>query len=95
MEGLRSFVLPAFTLGVNAAALIARITRSSVLDVLGQDFIRTAYPKGASPARVICVHVLRNGAIPSSRSPPFSSGISLGARCSRKPCSSGLVWGAS
>jgi ABC-type dipeptide/oligopeptide/nickel transport system permease component len=49
---------------LNAAALIARITRSSVLDVLGQDFVRTAHAKGASPRRVLWVHVLRNGAIP-------------------------------
>ena len=64
MDGARAFVLPALTLGLNAAALIARITRSSVLDVLGQDFVRTAHAKGASPRRVLWVHVLRNGAIP-------------------------------
>jgi len=57
-------VLPALTLGLNAAALVARITRSSVLDVLGQDFVRTAHAKGAGPRRVLWVHVLRNGAIP-------------------------------
>ena len=64
MDGAAAFVLPALTLGLNAAALIARITRSSVLDVLGQDFVRTAHAKGASPRRVLWVHVLRNGAIP-------------------------------
>ena len=64
MDSAAAFVLPALTLGLNAAALIARITRSSVLDVLGQDFVRTAHAKGASPQRVLWVHVLRNGAIP-------------------------------
>jgi len=64
MDSAAAFVLPALTLGLNAAALIARITRSSVLDVLGQDFVRTAHAKGASPRRVLWVHVLRNGAIP-------------------------------
>ena len=64
MDSAGAFVLPALTLGLNAAALIARITRSSVLDVLGQDFVRTAHAKGASPRRVLWVHVLRNGAIP-------------------------------
>ena len=64
MDGAAAFVLPALTLGLNAAALVARITRSSVLDVLGEDFVRTAHAKGASPRRVLWVHVLRNGAIP-------------------------------
>lgn len=64
MDGPAAFVLPALTLGLNAAALVARITRSSVLDVLGQDFVRTAHAKGAGPTRVLWIHVLRNGAIP-------------------------------
>jgi peptide/nickel transport system permease protein len=58
-------VLPAITLGLPAAAIIMRLLRSSVLDVLGTDYVRTAYAKGLAYRRVITVHVLRNAAIPA------------------------------
>lgn len=62
---LRSLVLPAVTLGISASALIARMTRSSMLEVLGQDFIRTARAKGNKERRVIYRHALRNAMIPT------------------------------
>ncbi len=62
---LRSLVLPAVTLGVSASALVARMTRSSMLEVLGQDFIRTARAKGNKERRVIYRHALRNAMIPT------------------------------
>lgn len=62
--GLSGLVLPAVTLALPAAAVLARITRSSLLEVLGQDFIRTAHSKGVRPARVTLKHALRNAFIP-------------------------------
>jgi peptide/nickel transport system permease protein len=57
-------ILPALTLGVSYAAILARTTRSSMLDVLSQDFIRTAVAKGAGPRVVLFTHALKNAAIP-------------------------------
>ncbi len=63
-EGLRALALPAVTLGVWAMARTARITRSSMLEVLPQEFVRTARAKGVSEWGVVLRHALRNGAIP-------------------------------
>ena len=63
-EGLRSVVLPAVTVGVGLAALLTRTTRSSILDVLRQDYLRTARAKGVSEKRVVFHHALRNALIP-------------------------------
>ncbi|MDR0351932.1 MAG: ABC transporter permease subunit [Opitutaceae bacterium] len=57
-------VLPCLILGLAYAAPIVRLTRGGMLEVLGQDFIRTAVAKGASPARVIRKHALRGGLLP-------------------------------
>lgn len=57
-------VLPTITLGAAYAAYIARLTRGSMLEVLPQDFIRTALAKGASPARMVTHHALKNALIP-------------------------------
>jgi len=59
-----SLVLPAVTLGTEAASIIARLCRSSLLEVLRQEFIRTARAKGAADARVLYRHGLRNALIP-------------------------------
>jgi peptide/nickel transport system permease protein len=61
---LRSIALPSFALGTIYAALIARITRASVLDVLAQDYIRTAQAKGLNSWAVLIRHALRNASIP-------------------------------
>lgn len=61
---LQTLVLPSLTLGVAQAALIARISRSALLEVLGQDYIRTARAKGLSGRTVLIRHALRNGLIP-------------------------------
>jgi peptide/nickel transport system permease protein len=67
-EGLRPFlshlVMPTIALGAVYIALIARITRASMLDVLSQDYIRTAQAKGLSNENVLIVHALRNAAVP-------------------------------
>ena len=62
--GLKSLLLPAISLAVVQAAILARITRSAVLDVLREDFVRTARAKGASRRRTLWSHVLRNAMIP-------------------------------
>lgn len=63
-EGLLTLILPAVTLGVWAMARTARITRSSMLEVLHQDFMRTARAKGVGEWAAVLRHALRNGAIP-------------------------------
>ena len=62
--GLEHLILPALTLGAAAAAVIARVTRSSLLEVLGADYMRTARAKGLAEELVIMRHALRNGLIP-------------------------------
>ena len=61
---LRHLVLPAVTLGMIAAAIIARLTRSSMLEVLGQDYVRTARAKGLAWWGVVVRHALKNALIP-------------------------------
>jgi len=57
-------ILPTIVLGTNPLAVIARMTRSAMLEVLGEDYIRTARAKGLSNLRVVAVHALRNALIP-------------------------------
>lgn len=61
---LRHLLLPALTLAPFMIAIIARFTRSSVLDVMGRDYVRTARSKGISERRVMVAHVFRNALIP-------------------------------
>ena len=61
---LQNLILPAITLGIRPLAIITQLTRSAMLDVLDQDYIRTAYAKGLSRRRVIWVHALRNALNP-------------------------------
>ena len=63
-EWLRHLILPSVALGTVYVALIARITRASMLDVLAQDYIRTAAAKGLAPKEVLVGHALKNAAIP-------------------------------
>ncbi|AGT33702.1 glutathione ABC transporter permease [Geobacillus genomosp. 3] len=63
-EGLKQLILPAITLGTGSAAMIARMSRSSMLEVIRADFIRTARAKGLRERTVIWVHALRNAMIP-------------------------------
>ena len=63
-QGLKALLLPAISLAVVQAAILARITRSAVLDVLREDFVRTARAKGLSQRAVLWGHVLRNAMVP-------------------------------
>ena len=64
VQGLKSLLLPAISLAVVQAAILARITRSALLEVLREDFVRTARAKGLSPRATLWGHVLRNAMIP-------------------------------
>lgn len=64
LQTLRSIALPAFALGMVYMALIARITRASMLEVLSQDYIRTARAKGVATSVVLLRHALKNAAVP-------------------------------
>lgn len=64
VQTLRSIALPAFALGMVYMALIARITRASMLEVLSQDYIRTARAKGVATSVVLLRHALKNAAVP-------------------------------
>ncbi|PVV07474.1 MAG: glutathione ABC transporter permease GsiC [gamma proteobacterium symbiont of Ctena orbiculata] len=63
-DGLSSLILPALTLGTGFAAILARMVRSSLLEVLGEDFIRTARAKGLDETRVIWRHAMGNAWLP-------------------------------
>ncbi|HSG91708.1 MAG TPA: ABC transporter permease [Pseudomonadales bacterium] len=63
-EGLRYALLPAITIGISGAGGLARYTRSSMLDVLNEDYVRTARSKGLSERLVVYKHALRNALIP-------------------------------
>jgi peptide/nickel transport system permease protein len=64
LENLERMIWPSLTLGVGVGAILLRYTRSSVLEVLGEDYVRTAEAKGLSPFSVIFVHALKNALIP-------------------------------
>src|SRR5579883_2084740 len=63
-EGVAALILPGITLGMYSAAIATRLVRSGVLEVLPQDFVRTARAKGLSQAVVLCKHTLPNASIP-------------------------------
>jgi peptide/nickel transport system permease protein len=62
--GAGSLVLPALTLGTGVAALLARMVRAALLEVLGEDYVRTAHAKGLPPRQVLLHHALRNAWLP-------------------------------
>lgn len=64
LEGVKSLILPAVTIGTGLMATMTRTTRSSMLDVIRQDYLRTARAKGVPEKKVINVHALRNALIP-------------------------------
>jgi peptide/nickel transport system permease protein len=64
LKNLAHLALPAASLGVAMTASVARMTRSSLLDVLGHDFVRTARAKGLAPAAILSRHMLRNALLP-------------------------------
>ena len=78
MESWKSYILPAFTLGTGVAAVVARFTRSSLMDVLKEDYIRTGRSKGLSERNVTWGHGLRNAMIPVVTMTGLQFGFLLG-----------------
>ncbi len=64
IEHWKSMIMPAFALGFSSAALLARMVRSTMLEVLREDYVRTAYAKGIAQRQVVIRHALRNALIP-------------------------------
>ncbi|MHB1006395.1 MAG: ABC transporter permease [Chloroflexota bacterium] len=77
-ENFRSLLMPAIALGMSQAALIARTTRASVLEVLKQDYVQTARAKGLSERAVMWRHVLRNAALPIATVVGLSYAVLMG-----------------
>lgn len=75
---LRGMLMPAFTLGFSSAGLLARLVRSSMLDVLREDYVRTAFAKGLPERLVVIRHALRNALIPALTVIGTSVGALLG-----------------
>jgi peptide/nickel transport system permease protein len=78
LDFLWHIALPSVTLGLAFAALLTRMTRAAMLDVLGQDYIRTARAKGLAPRRVLFLHALKNAAVPIVTTIGLGIGILLG-----------------
>jgi len=78
LNALQHLVLPAITLGSIPMAITARITRSSLLEVLGQDYVRTAKAKGLAPRIVTLKHALRNALLPVVTVIGLQTGLLLG-----------------
>jgi peptide/nickel transport system permease protein len=77
-QGVLSLVLPAVTLALFSIGLIARQTRSAMLEVLGQDFVRTARAKGAGRSAVLIRHALRNAMLPVMTTIGLQFGVLMG-----------------
>ena len=78
VDSLSHLVLPALALGVNSAAIISRLVRTSMVEVLREDFVRTAYSKGLRRPRVMIKHALRNALLPVVSVIGLRFGILLG-----------------
>ncbi len=78
MEGIKSLILPAFTLAVASTASITRTTRSSMLEVIRQDYIKTAKAKGVSKNVIVRKHALKNALIPAITVIGLEFGVLLG-----------------
>ncbi len=76
--GLSHLVLPTVTLGLANAAVISRMTRSSLMEAMGQDYVRTARAKGVAEGRVVVRHALRNSVLPVITVAGLEAGALLG-----------------
>ncbi|MEM5781021.1 MAG: ABC transporter permease, partial [Lawsonibacter sp.] len=77
-QSWKSIILPSITIGTGQAALLLRTTRSSMLEIIRQDYLRTARAKGVSEHRVIYHHALRNALIPIITAAGSQFSVSLG-----------------
>jgi peptide/nickel transport system permease protein len=74
------FIVPAITLGIHPIAVLTRVLTSSLIDVLSQDYLRTARAKGLMPSTIIIVHALKNAMIPFVTMAAIQSGHLIGAQ---------------
>jgi peptide/nickel transport system permease protein len=77
-DGFKHLILPAIALGTIPMAVIMRMTRSSMLEVMGEDYVRTARAKGVVPWRVIFKHALRNAMLPTVTVIGLQAGLLMG-----------------
>jgi peptide/nickel transport system permease protein len=77
-DGLLHLIMPAIALGTIPMAVIMRMTRSSMLEVMGEDYVRTARAKGVVPWRVVFKHALRNAMLPTVTVIGLSAGLLMG-----------------
>jgi peptide/nickel transport system permease protein len=77
-DGLKHLILPAIALGTIPMAVIMRMTRSSMLEVMGEDYVRTARAKGVVPWRVVFKHALRNAMLPTVTVIGLQAGLLMG-----------------
>ena len=77
-DGLLHLIMPAVALGTIPMAVIMRMTRSSMLEVMGEDYVRTARAKGVTPWRVVFKHSLRNAMLPTVTVIGLSAGLLMG-----------------
>ncbi len=92
-QHFKVMILPAFTLGFSAAGLLARLVRSSMLDVMRDDYIRTAMAKGLKFRKVVTNHALRNALIPAVTVIGYSLGALLGGAVVTETVFTIPVWG--
>lgn len=78
IEHFKQMIMPAFSLGFSAAALLARLVRSAMLETLGEDYVRTARAKGIAFRHVVIRHALRNALIPTVTIIGYTLGTLLG-----------------
>lgn len=78
VSALSHLILPTIVLGTIPLAVVARQTRSAMLEVLGEDYVRTARAKGLAPARIIGIHALRNALVPVITTIGLQVGVLLG-----------------
>ena len=78
VDSWKHFIMPAVTLSANTMATIIRMTRSTMLEVIRQDYIRTARAKGASEKSVVFKHALKNALLPVITIIGINFGIQLG-----------------
>lgn len=78
LANIKCMLLPGFVLGLSTIALVARMSRSTALDTLRQDYVRTARAKGASENVVLFIHVLKNSLIPVVTILGFQVGVMIG-----------------
>jgi peptide/nickel transport system permease protein len=77
-DGLKHLILPAIALGTIPMAVVMRMTRSSMLEVMGEDYVRTARAKGVVPWRVVFKHALRNAMLPTVTVIGLQAGLLMG-----------------